>query len=145
MTDINFEVTKNASLESILELYTAVGWTDYTSNPARLLKAIQNSSYVIIAKDQKDLIGLARVISDDTSIMYLQDILVKPSHQRLGIGKKLLEMCLQHYTHVTQKILLTDNRPEQLEFYKSLGFFNTKELVNVQLNCFVNFTNIKLS
>ena len=76
----------------------------------------------IQANDTNLLIGLARAISDDANIAYIQDILVHPDHQNQGIGKRLIQSILERYSHVRQKILLTDDRPEQISFYHSLGF-----------------------
>lgn len=120
---------------AVLEtLYASVGWSSYTSDPARLVRAVQNSSYVVTAWHDDALIGLARGVSDDVSIFYLQDILVHPEHQRRGVGRALLERCLERYAHVMQKVLLTDDKPAQLEFYASLGYKNTRDLT---LNAFV--------
>ena len=95
--------------------------------------------------DTKILIGLARAISDDSSIAYIQDILVHPDHQGQGLGKRLVQSILHRYRHVRQKILLTDDRPDQLSFYQSLGFSNTRTLNNIPLNAFVMIDDVNLS
>ena len=69
-----------------------------------------------------DLVGLARAISDDVSICYLQDILVSPHQQRAGIGQALISNIMERYVHVRQKVLLTDDEPGQRAFYQSSGF-----------------------
>ncbi len=125
--------------DQLMQLYGILGWTAYTDHPEKLEKAVQSSSYVATAWSDGKLIGLARTLSDETTIMYLQDILVVPVYQRSGIGRKLLEMCLKRYEHVRQRVLLTDDRPQQKAFYESLGFTNTKDFKQVKLNCFVRF------
>ena len=87
--------------------------------------------------DKDILVALVRCISDDASIMYLQDVLVQPQYQKRGIGRVLVQKALDRYSHVRQKLLLTDNRPEQLRFYDSMGYKNTKEYET--LNAFVQF------
>ena len=129
----------------LLSLYESVGWTVYTANPENLERAVQNSSFVLAARSNNQLVGLARVLSDDVSIMYLQDILVSPMYQRNGVGRELLERCLERFAHVRQKVLLTDNRPEQKAFYGALGFHNTGELERIELNAFVRYEGIELS
>ena len=49
---------------------------------------------------------------------YLQDILVRPEHQRTGVGRQLLAVCLERYSHVRQKVLLTDDEAQE-RFYES--------------------------
>ncbi|MEO6122718.1 MAG: GNAT family N-acetyltransferase [Ilumatobacteraceae bacterium] len=78
--------------------------------PARV--AIDNSSMVVTARAPDGrLLGLARGMSDDSSIFYLQDILVNPDQQRRGLGRRMLGICLERYAHVRQKVLLTDDLP----------------------------------
>ena len=132
-------------MTQVAALYDAVGWTVYTRDKDRLTRAIHNTSYVVCAWEDDRLVGLARCISDDETIAYIQDILVHPAAQRRGIGRRLVESCLVRYQHVRQKVLLTDDRPEQLAFYKSLGFHNTRDLTDVTLNAFVRFENTTLA
>ena len=128
---------KDIQLHQIVKLYDSVGWSTYTSKPLDLLKGITNSSHVITCWNDDRLIGLLRAISDDFSILYIQDILVHPESQRKGIGRGLVKRCLDRYEHVRQKVLLTDNQPQQIAFYESLGFTSVRTLSNTILNAFV--------
>jgi len=119
----------------LVRLYSAVGWVAYTQDPESLIRAVSNSTYVATARCEGKLIGLARGLSDDVSIFYLQDILVHPDHQRTGVGKSLLLRCLDRFSHVRGKVLLTDDRPEQLALYVSCGYENVADCES--LNAFV--------
>ena len=132
--------------DQLLELYGSVGWLAYISEERRgeLQKAIENSTYVVSAWDGDRLVGLARGLSDDVSIFYLQDLLVHPVYQRQGIGRRLMEECLGRYDHVRSKVFLTDDEGYQLAFYESLGYKNTKELSSVRLNAFVQIDGVDL-
>jgi GNAT superfamily N-acetyltransferase len=134
-----FRIGSDVPRDDLAALYGSVGWTSYTADLERLERAVRNSSYVVSAWHSKQLVGLARAISDDVSIVYLQDILVHPAHQRRGIGRALLQRCLERYAHVMQKVLLTDDEPKQLEFYASLGYKNTRATA---LNAFVQMDGI---
>nr|WP_246211055.1 GNAT family N-acetyltransferase [Phytoactinopolyspora alkaliphila] len=105
-----------------------------------MTKAIANSSFVVAARDQGGtLIGLARGLSDDASVFYLQDIIVRPEHQRHGIGRQLLTACLERYRHVRQKVLLTDDDESQRLFYESFGYVRTVDFEDAPLNAYVRF------
>lgn len=136
---IKLKIGCEIPLDQLLELYNAVGWHAYTKGQARenLPKAIRHSTYVVSAWIGDRLVGLARGLSDEVSIFYLQDILVHPDFQRRGIGRKLLINCLQRFQHVRMKVLLTDDREEQLKFYESLGYLNTKKMSNGILTTFI--------
>ena len=71
----------------LIGLYTSVGWSNYTRNPDLLHRAVENSLWKLSVWDGRELVGLARAVSDDASIAYVQDILVRPDRQRNGIGR----------------------------------------------------------
>ena len=83
----------------ILALYEAVGWSAYTRDPDALFVALEETDLVVLAWEGDLLVGLARVLSDDVHIAYVQDILVHPDHQRKGIGQDLMERVLNRYKH----------------------------------------------
>lgn len=128
--------------EELRELYAAVGWAAYTRDPAGLLQAINNSTFVAAARVNGELVGLARVMSDDVAIMYLQDILVRPDYQHQGVGTSLLESCLDRFDHVRQKVLLTDDQRSQHAFYRSAGFADITDLGDVGLHTFVRIAGL---
>ena len=140
---IQSETDLNA--EELCALYNAVHWSIYTKDSSKLKSALDGSHFVVTARHQDELIGLARCICDGVSVAYLQDILVHPDHQRKGIGRSLMLACMEHYNDIRQMILLTDDRAEQLAFYSSLGFSNTRELKKMPLNAFVRYKGIELS
>ena len=103
--------------EALVGLYASVGWSIYSGDPEGLLKAVTQSSHVTTGWANGALIGLARCVSDDVSIAYIQDILVDPKWQGKGAGRRLLQGCLDRYAHVRQKVLLTELRQDM-----KLGF-----------------------
>ena len=141
MEDKKIEIKEGREIpfDQLISLYDSVGWAAYTNEERRsdLKKAVRNSSYVITAWCEGTLIALARGLSDDVSIFYLQDILVSPEFQRRGIGKQLLTRCLERYQHVRSRVLLTDDEENQLQFYESMGFINTKNIKQFNINAFV--------
>lgn len=108
--------------KEIMALYKSVGWINYTKKPEMMKKAYENSLTVLGAYIEDNLIGIIRVVGDGHSIIYIQDIIVNPKYQRQGIGSLLLNKIMEQYADVYQKILLTENEPKTVEFYKSLGF-----------------------
>ena len=139
---IRISVTPIPLPSQLLGLYNAVGWTIYTRDESALEKACRNSTYVVCAWNGETLVGLARCLSDDVSIAYLQDILVHPDSQRRGIGRRLMDECLERFAHVRAKVLLTDNEAHQHAFYKSIGYKNTRELKEVPLNALVQMKGL---
>ena len=124
----------------ILSLYDSVGWTAYTKSPDVLLQAIKSSSFVVSAWSQGGkLVGLARTISDDATICYLQDILVHPDLHRTGVGRALFEQVLERYDHVRQMVLITDDEPQQRAFYESMGLTEGADFSGGPVRVFARF------
>ena len=136
--------TADIDPDQLHQLYTSVGWTGYTNDLEALIRAVENSTYVVTAQTDDRLIGLARGMSDDVSVFYLQDILVRPDWQHRGVGRSLLGNCLDRFDHVRQKVLLTDDLPEQHRFYESLGYVDTRHISNLALHAFVQIRNVNL-
>jgi len=143
---ITLKTGNDIPLIQLVDLYNSVGWLAYTTDEQRprLQQAIQNSTYVVTAWNGETLAGLARCLSDDVSICYLQDILIHPEYQRRGIGRKLLVNCLERFAHVRVKVLLTDDEERQIIFYESLGYKNTKDLKKIPLNAYVQIAGREL-
>ena len=118
------KITKetSVSLDDVLHLYQAVGWTNYTNQPQMLAQALTHSLAIYLARDGEKIVGLVRLIGDDFSLVFVQDLIVLPSYQRQGIGSALMKQALADYKDVYQVQLATDESEKTLGFYRSLGF-----------------------
>ena len=114
--------------QEILPLYASVGWTAYTDHPEQLRKGFENSMLTLAAYEDDQLLGIIRTVGDGHTIVFVQDILVFPEHQRKGVGSALLQAILDRYSHVRQIELATDNTPKTIAFYKSMGFREISEI-----------------
>lgn len=121
----------------IIQLYRSVGWSNYAQNPDMLRLAYMHSLLVLGAYLGDRLVGIIRIVGDGHSIIYVQDIIVQPEYQREGIGSILLGEIMKRYADVYQKVLLTENQPKTVSFYKNMGFTPADRFDCV---AFVNFT-----
>lgn len=121
--DIVYKDYNILSENQILNLYDNLGWSSYTKDIKKLLFGIQNSTFVYSAWHENQLVGLVRVISDNYTICYIQDLLVLKTFQRQGVGTHLMKKVLDKFGHVRQMVLMTDaNDKDAKAFYKTLGF-----------------------
>ncbi|GAA0765742.1 GNAT family N-acetyltransferase [Clostridium subterminale] len=128
---IKYKENCTCELKQLIELYKNVGWLGYTDKPDKLIRAVKNSLFNIGAFDGEELIGLIRVIGDDTSIIYIQDILIKEKYQRQGIGTYLLQSVLDKYKDIRQIVLMTDKTEKTEAFYKKNGMSKACEFQGV--------------
>ena len=127
MKNLVFKEDIILNVKDILYLYNDVGWSSYTKDIDSLIKSIKNSLKVISVWDKGLLVGLIRVVGDGHSIIYIQDILILQKYQNRGIGKRLIEIILDKYKNVMQKVLLTDKEEKNILFYKKVGFSMAEE------------------
>ncbi|WP_283577427.1 GNAT family N-acetyltransferase [Ligilactobacillus aviarius] len=119
--------------EQILFLYRSVGWTEYTKDSARLFRALKNSLDILTIWNNNELIGLIRAVGDGETILYIQDLLIRPDYQNQGLGSILLQKMGDRYQNVRQKVLITDNTNKTNSFYEKNGFVKSDYL---NLNCY---------
>ena len=112
----------SVSIDDVLPLYHAVGWTNYTNQPLMLEQALSRSLAIYVARDGEKIVGLVRLIGDGFSSVFVQDLLVLPSYQRQGIGSSLMKQALADYKDAYQVQLATEETEKTLGFYRSLGF-----------------------
>jgi GNAT superfamily N-acetyltransferase len=86
----NFTLVFEApSVVDFLQLRAAVGWTKIN---AKLVKqSLINSLFYISAYHNQQLVGMGRIVGDGALYFYIQDVMVTPTHQRLGVGTTLME------------------------------------------------------
>ena len=113
---------RSVSIDDVLHLYQAVGWTNYTNQPQMLEQALSHSLATYLARDGEEIVGLVRLVGDGFSSVFVQDLIVLPSYQRQGIGSNLMKEALADYKDAYQIQLVTERTEKTLGFYRSLGF-----------------------
>ena len=119
---INITKEASVSIDEVLHLYQAVGWTNYTNQPQMLEQSLAHSLAIYVARDGEEIVGLVRLVGDGFSSVFIQDLIVLPSYQRQGIGSDLMKEALGDFKDAYQVQLATEQTEKTLEFYRSLGF-----------------------
>ena len=127
---VMIKITKerSVSIDDVLHLYQAVGWTNYTNQPQMLEQALSHSLATYLARDGEKIVGLVRLVGDGFSSVFVQDLIVLPSYQRQGIGSNLMKEALADYKDAYQIQLATEHTEKTLGFYRSLGMMYKHDL-----------------
>jgi len=116
------EGNEGISGDQLHPLYEAVEWIS-PQMPAwqneKFEFALKNSAWAFTVWHKEDLVGMIRVISDKMMHASIQDLIVLKEHRKKGIGRKLVELCLQKMPHGNWSAQTT---PDNYEFYKYCGF-----------------------
>lgn len=119
------EILENSiNVDNYIELRKEVQWKDLTWEQAQ--KAIENSLYTVTAYIDNELVGMGRIVGDGAVICYIQDLIVVPSVQSMGVGTLILDK-LVDYTdkirlHNTEMMVCLMCAKGREPFYEKHGF-----------------------
>ena len=112
------------SKEELEDLFLSVEWSS-GKFPEKLVIAMENFKTVFSAYDDDKLVGMICVMDDGIMNAYIHYLLVNPKYQKLGIGKKLVEMVKEKYKDYLRLAVIGYYKAEG--FYKALGFTKSDE------------------
>ena len=75
-------------LDTYLGLRASVGWKVLKDEQA--VRAIKNSLFTVTAYIDEKPVGMGRIVGDGSVICYVQDLVVHPMYQKLGVGGMLM-------------------------------------------------------
>ncbi len=94
----------------------------------RMKKMLDHADILITAWDGELLVGVSRAHTDFSFCCYLADLAVDENYQKLGIGKKLID--LTHETATFETTLMLLSAPAAIDYYPKVGMEKVE-------NCFV--------
>jgi len=121
--NFTFKESKDLDYEKVVDLFYEVGFLNNHLKRQKYKTAIEsafkNSQYVVSVWDKDNLVGFARVITDKSLFATIWNMIVTPEYQGRGLGKNLLEKCLDQYPKL-HFFLIADKHVAS--FYQKLGF-----------------------
>eukprot|EP00753_Platysulcus_tardus_P005175 PLAT12963.1.p1 GENE.PLAT12963.1~~PLAT12963.1.p1 ORF type:complete len:166 (-),score=25.96 PLAT12963.1:106-603(-) len=111
------------------ELLSTTYWS--AGRPLEVLRvALPNSSVFSLWREEDGAcIGMARVISDHSTIAYLSDVVVEPASRGYGLGRWFLQHVFQHPRFKTATWMLLTHDAQEL-YRKHFGFGKFECMMN---------------
>jgi ribosomal protein S18 acetylase RimI-like enzyme len=119
VADITITEEHEFTAGQLEDLFLSVGWSS-GHYPERLVVAMKNFESVYAAWDEDLLVGLICAMDDGSMNAYVHYLLVRPEHQGLGIGKRLVEKVRERYADYLRIVLVAYD--DEVGFYESCGF-----------------------
>lgn len=122
--NIEIKFVDSWSKEEIIALYKAGGWWKETWSSSNIDLLIKGSNAFAVAVDLSSgrAIGMGRVISDDVSDAYIQDLVVLPEYRDHGVGKRIVNALLRRCLSKDIKWIGLIAEPGNEDFFSALGF-----------------------
>ncbi|MFR4163122.1 MAG: GNAT family N-acetyltransferase [Paraclostridium sordellii] len=128
---INYKEFDSSMIEEIKDIYKKESWNAYLKDDEKLIRAFDNSLYIMGAFDNCKLVGFIRCVGDGEHILVVQDLIVELKYQQRGIGTYLFKTIMQKYSNVRMFMVVTDLEDiVDNKFYKS---FNLKKLEDMNM------------
>lgn len=102
MTENEFRVYLDApSVDEFNTLRELIGWGSIDSEMAHM--SLDNSLFHVTIKNNTQLVAMGRIVGDGAMYFYVQDIVVHPVYQQLGLGHKIMQYIESYLSGVAKK------------------------------------------
>ncbi|QFT87919.1 Acetyltransferase (GNAT) family protein [Bacillus sp. THAF10] len=115
------EGTEGVPAGQVEALFVNAGWVRNTPEwqKEKFSLIFQNSTWAFTVWDEDKMIGMVRVISDKIMAANIMDLVILTEYRGKGIGKKLVELCVQKLPHGDWFAHTSANN---FAFYETCGF-----------------------
>ncbi len=132
-----FEV-RAPTLDEYIELCAAVGWNEtinFAAAPVSLARSLTSIVVLDRGRSVTRPVGMGRIVGDGALFFYLQDIIVRPEYQGLGLGRRIVERLMGWLqTHAPERAFVGLFAAEGKDsFYAHFGFMRHPALTGMFL------------
>lgn len=120
--NIQYKINQKISTEEFIDLLrrSTLGERRPIDDKQCMQGMVENGNLLITAWDGDKLVGVSRSVTDFHYACYLSDLAVDESYQKLGIGKKLIDLTKEQLEESCKVILLA--APAANDYYPKIGF-----------------------
>jgi predicted N-acetyltransferase YhbS len=117
---IVYQIENDLSLDDFRKvlLTSKLGERRPVHDNSKLEKMLTGANLIITARDNGDIIGVSRSLTDFTYCTYLSDLAVDERYQKQGIGKELIR---QTKLKSGEAKLILLSAPKAIEYYPKIG------------------------
>ena len=122
MKDIQFRYGNDMDLDQVIDLYrkSTLGERRPIDDRQIVSDMIRHANLMVTAWDGDLLVGISRTLTDFSYVGYLADLAVRQSHQKMGIGTRLIQKTREAMGPRSMLVLLA--APKAVEYYPRIGF-----------------------
>ncbi len=116
------EILTESQISDLMDLYKNEFWSDKRTRED-VVKMLAATDVIIGFVDESDrLIAFTRVITDFVYRAMVFDVIVKPTHRKMGLGAKLMDALVNHPKLQAIESLSLGCLPNMIPFYERWGF-----------------------
>ena len=116
------ETLTESQISDLMELYKNEFWCNQRTRED-VVKMLAATDVIIGLVDESDrLIGFTRVITDFVYRAIVFDVIVKPTHRKIGLGAKLMDAVVNHPKLQAVETSGLNCLPKMIPFYERWNF-----------------------
>ena len=116
------ETLTESQVSDLMDLYKNEFWCD-KRNREDVVKMLAATDVIIGLVDEGDrLIAFTRVITDFVYRATIFDVIVNPTHRKMGLGAKLMDVLINHPKLQAIESISLSCLPQMIPFYERWGF-----------------------
>ena len=116
------EILTESQVSDLMDLYKNEFWSNKRTRQD-VVKMLASTDVIIGLVDECDrLIGITRVLTDFVYRAMIFDVIIKPTHRKMGLGAKLMDAVLNHPKLQTVEHFYLNCLPNMMPFYERWGF-----------------------
>lgn len=118
---VSYEIEKNLPLRIFIHVLddSGLGKRRPMNDAAHLERMLRNSNLVIVAKEQGEIVGILRALTDFSYRTFIADLAVISSRQNKGIGRGMLTFARSLAPEARLVLFAAE---DAIRFYQKLGF-----------------------
>lgn len=125
---MNIRPYEERDFDQIQALNEAEGWSQLVRQHELTKQAWRQSNVACVVESEGQVIAYLRGLTDTTVSLYVCELLIAPSHRRLGIGERLLSHVHALYPETRLEMLASTSSHtyyEKLNFRPFYGYRKT--------------------
>jgi GNAT superfamily N-acetyltransferase len=116
-------VLTRSQVDDLLDLYGGEWWTmERTRADVERMLAASDLVFAVVESSSGRVVGFARVLTDQTYVALILDVIVAPEHRGQGLGRLLVESILAEPALQAVRSVELVCQPEHVPFYERWGF-----------------------
>lgn len=116
------EQLNSRQIEQLSELFKTMWWAHDRTKEEISIMLGTSISFGLIENETENLVGYARVLTDEIKYAFIFDIMTAEYLRGKGFGKLLMETIIDHPRFVAIKNFELTCAPDMMGFYERFGF-----------------------
>lgn len=117
---INYEFEDKVDAAEVADVFKKSGIIRPVDDLDRIQRMVENADVIATARNNGQLVGVARAITDYSYCCYLSDLAVDADYQHCGIGKELVRRIQEKLGDEVTLVLIA--APNAVDYYPRIGF-----------------------